>query len=129
MKKRIFVQAITCVILSMFIVGCNYDIIIPEDNYDPSVTYSFSEDVQPIFDQSCSTVGCHNQGGIAPVLEVGKAYDALFLGDYINTDQPESSELYQWMLGNRSLSMPLSGPDAEYNATILGWIKQGALNN
>jgi hypothetical protein len=89
---------------------------------------SFKEDVIPIFNASCNTAGCHN-GSIAPNLQENVAHTNLIGGGYINLATPENSELYQWMLGNRSMPMPLEGSNPSYNATILAWINQGALNN
>jgi hypothetical protein len=90
---------------------------------------SFSDDVIPIFDADCNNAGCHNTGGTAPDLTAANAYNALINGNFVDTDNPVDSEIYQWMIGNRSIPMPLSGPDSEYNAIILKWIEDGAQNN
>ncbi len=96
---------------------------------DTTVKVSFSMEVVPIFNESCNSGTCHSAGGIAPDLTAANAYDALWDGNYIDTIAPEQSELLQWMLGNRRLPMPLSGPNATYNETVLNWIAQGAQNN
>ncbi len=114
-------------IIAAFIVGgCYYDTVL-----EPEVSgqVSFSGDIIPIFNTSCNSVGCHSTGGVRPDLSPANAYNALINGGYISTSAPESSELYRWMRGERALPMPLSGPNANYNATVLAWIKQGALNN
>jgi len=109
--------------------GCYYDktVLIEEEVVTGDV--SFSKDVIPLFNAGCNISGCHNTGGTAPDLTADKAFNALTNGNYINVSAPESSELYQWLTGKRSLPMPLSGPDATLNATVLAWIKQGARNN
>lgn len=105
---------------------CTYDV-----SLGPVVTdeVSFSNDIIPIFNQSCNSAGCHNTGGVKPDLTAANAYQALNSGGYINTSSPDKSELYLWMKGEKRLPMPLSGPNANYNATVLAWISQGAQNN
>lgn len=117
------------VAVSVSFYACTYDIHLTPD--DPIVTgdVSFSTDILPIFNQSCNNAGCHNTGGIPPDLSPANAYTALQNGNYISVSAPESSELYLWMRGEKSAPMPLSGPNANYNATVLAWIKQGAKNN
>lgn len=90
---------------------------------------SFANDIIPIFNSSCNSSGCHNSGGKAPELIGSKAYNSLINGGYINTGLPESSELYLWMNGEKGTPMPTSGINSDYNALVLAWIKQGALNN
>lgn len=108
--------------------GCYYDktVLIEEEE---SREISFARDIVPIFNASCNISGCHNTGGVAPVLTADKAYNALTSANYIDTGTPENSELYLWLTGKRSTPMPLSGPDPSINSTVLAWIKQGALNN
>ena len=110
--------------------SCYKDVYVDlEDTENPSVgTMSFKNDIMPIFNASCNISGCHN-GQVAPNLLPDKAYNSLINGNYINTSNPQASELYQWMKGNRSQPMPLSGPNKTYNDKVLAWITQGALNN
>ena len=90
---------------------------------------SFSGDIIPIFNKSCNGSGCHSSGGIAPDLTVSNAYTSMQNGNYINTQAPENSELYQWMIGNKGTPMPTDGSNKDYNSLVLAWIKQGAQNN
>lgn len=129
MKKINYVQIVLALFIILFLSQCYYDQIVYEEPEPPEGELSFLNEIIPIFDASCNISGCHNTGGIAPDLSLSKAYNALISGNYINTDVPEDSELYQWMAGNRDLSMPISGPNATYNVTVLQWIKQGAKNN
>jgi hypothetical protein len=112
--------------LAFLITSCYYDTVLAPEISGP---VSFSQDIIPIFNQSCNMAGCHNAGGTPPDLSPAGAYNALVNGNYINAASPEASELYLWMRGERGLPMPLSGPNATYNATVLAWIRQGALNN
>jgi hypothetical protein len=109
--------------------ACYYDEVIPVDTVGDVGEMSFSKDIIPIFNASCNSSGCHNQGGQQPNLTATDAYSSLSGGGYLDTRSPENSVLYQWMDGSKSLPMPLSGPNATYNAKVLAWIKQGALNN
>lgn len=90
---------------------------------------SFAGDIITILNNSCNTSGCHNSGGISPDLSVVNAYSSLSNGGYLNTGNPQSSELYLWMTGKKGTPMPISGPNKDFNALVLAWIKQGALNN
>ncbi len=90
---------------------------------------SFSRDVIPIFEKSCALSGCHASGNLVPDLSAARAYDSLLQEDLINFEDPENSELYDWLTGKRAPAMPLGGPDPEINAVILTWLVQGAQNN
>jgi hypothetical protein len=109
--------------------GCTYDEYLPEEEPVIVDTVSFADDILPIFNEGCNTPSCHNTGGVAPDLSPGVAYNALIDGGFINVSSPDESELLEWMRGNRRFDMPLDGPNQEWNATVLAWIKQGALNN
>ncbi len=109
--------------------GCYYDNVIVNDVEDFSGDISFNNDIIAIFNKDCNTSGCHNSGGTKPDLSPAEAYNSLTNGNYINTEVPEQSELYQWMKGNKATPMPVSGSNAQYNAKVLAWIKQGSLNN
>ena len=128
MKKILYAPIILALFLLLFLSQCYYDEILLEEPEPPEGDISFLSNIIPIFNADCNTSGCHN-GVIAPDLTPTNAYNALISGNYINTEVPEDSELYQWMAGNRSLSMPIDGPNSTYNVTVLEWIKQGAKNN
>jgi hypothetical protein len=129
MKKISAIHIIAALMAMVVFSQCYYDQVLEPIAPAPDKELSFTADIQPIFDASCNGSGCHNTGGTAPDLTAGKAYNALINGNYINTGDPESSELYQWMKGNKGLPMPVSGSNATYNATVLEWINQGAKNN
>ena len=106
--------------------ACYYDQYLP-DTQDVG-EMSFSGDIMVIFNASCNNASCHG-GAVAPDLRLDNAYNALINGNYIDKANPGNSELIQWMKGEKGLSMPLSGPNPTYNAKVLAWINQGALNN
>ena len=132
MKSKRLLQVATIIYVFSLLTACYNDAVIPELPEDPGdipKDVSFSGDLIPIFNADCNASGCHSSGGIDPDLTPDNAYNELISGDYINVDDPADSELYQWMKGNRSIPMPVSGSVASYNATVLAWITQGAENN
>lgn len=126
----IVLAIITVVILS--INGCTKDTtIIIQDTAVITRAVSFSQDIQPIFKTSCNNVGCHNTGEKKPDLSQANAYASLISGNYTNVSQPENSELYLWLTGQRATAMPMGAaknPDS-INELVLAWITQGAENN
>jgi hypothetical protein len=116
--------------VTLLLAGCYKDkTVIFETGEEITRPVSFVQDIVPIFNAACNGSGCHSAGGVAPDLSVANAYTALTGGNYVNTSNPQNSELYQWMTGKRAAPMPLSGPNKDYNALVLAWIKQGAQNN
>jgi len=109
------------------VISCTYDEVLPYTP-DPGEEVFFSMDIVPIFDGNCNSAGCHNGSGPAPDLRSSVAYDALWMGGYINTDSPDQSNLYLWMTEAFG-PMPPQGSNATNNANVLQWITQGALNN
>ena len=94
---------------------------IPPIPFDPTTTWHFQADIQPVFDANC--IACHN-GTRSPDLRSGKSFNALSKG-YISAPA-ESSILYVQITTN-SQHIPRT-TDTE-KLKILYWIKQGALNN
>jgi hypothetical protein len=110
--------------------GCYKDkTVIFDTGTEITRTVSFASDILPIFNNSCNTSGCHNTGGKSPDLTDATAYTSLANGGYVNTADPQKSELYLWMTGKKGVPMPTGGINKDYNALILAWIKQGAENN
>lgn len=120
---------ITVIVLS--INGCSKTTTVIVDN-SPAIseTVQFSKTIIPILAKSCAASGCHS-GIVAPNLTGPSAYNSLISGHYINLATPESSEVYLWLTGKRSATMPLGSANnpSNINALILAWIKQGAKNN
>lgn len=88
---------------------------------DPSVTWHFQADIQPIFNANCIT--CHG-GSLSLDLREGKSYQALTKGGYVNTPA-ESSKLYAKITGSSHISRTTETEKLK----ILYWITQGAQNN
>jgi hypothetical protein len=128
--KQTMRQGFLAALVVLLFSGCYKDKTVLLDSGDEITrTVSFAGDIIPIFNKSCNGSGCHSAGGVAPNLTASAAYTALTGGTYINKSNPQNSELYLWMTGKRGTPMPLSGPNKDYNALVLAWIKQGGLNN
>lgn len=130
MKKIIkFWATVFSVMILLNIQACYYDDFLPADDSEAVGTVNFNTDLIPIFNTSCNLSGCHSTGGKKPNLSPSTAYTSLINGGYINKSAPENSLIYQWMKGLKGTPMPVSGSNATYNAKVLAWIKQGALND
>ena len=128
-KTAIFSGLVTIIIIALS--GCYKTVTIVE-NPGSSITaeMSFKTDIIPIFESKCNTAGCHNAGAKSPNLTAASAYTSLSTGSYFKATDPDNSLLMLWLNGKKSPVMPIgAGPDAEINAKIYAWIKQGAKNN
>jgi hypothetical protein len=111
------------ILFSLFLGGCKYDFILPEEVpvIDTSKPVSFATQIAPIFvAEKCTS--CHNTQ--APKLTADVAYAQIVPG-FVNAGTPSSSKIY---------SVPVSGTHyAKYSATeaalILAWLTDGAKNN
>jgi hypothetical protein len=132
-RKLVSIALALATVVILITQGCVKDTTVYIETKPAEITrpVSFSKDIIPIFSSSCSTTGCHSSGGHKPDLTKDKAYVSLRDGNYYNTKVPESSELYLWLTGKRSTSMPMGAPNnpSSINELVLAWIKQGAKNN
>ncbi|MCW3086504.1 MAG: hypothetical protein JWP12_3870 [Bacteroidetes bacterium] len=118
-------------IIFCFCYSCTYEKAEPEC-YPPDVV-SYSGNIQPIFDASCATVGCHSgahpEGGLN--LTAAVSYNQLMAHGtgYVDTINPDFSVLYAQM---NSVSNPMPPAGKLDKCTIdlvLKWIRQKAKNN
>lgn len=129
MLQKIFIGFLA-VFIMLFLVSCYKNKTVYFDTGEEITrTVSFTGDILAIFNSSCNMSGCHSPGGKSPDLTAANAYNSLSNGGYINTSNPQASTLYLWMTGKKGTPMPVSGVNKEYNALVLAWIKQGAINN
>jgi hypothetical protein len=130
--KKLAPIAIAFVVFLSVSQSCTESTTLVIDN-SPAVTktVSFSSDIIPIFNNSCSIPGCHNSGGKVPDLTAGKAYASLTIGNYLNLGAPDQSVLYLYLTGKKSPQMPMgAAPNpSNLNNLVLAWIQQGAKNN
>ncbi len=107
--------------LILILSGCSHEQI-PSNCPEGTLGMSFSGDIQPIFDASCTS--CHS-GGPSPNLSPGLAYDEIIDGGYV--EGPENaceSVLYQVFSGSHS-----GRATEEEILKILGWIQAEAQDN
>jgi hypothetical protein len=108
--------------LLVILAACTkYEIPKPPCPEDLPTNVSFSADVQPIFDAGC--VMCHG-GAQVPDLRPDWSYDELIDGEYVDTDFPCSSKLYETLTGSHADRI-----EEDEVLTILGWIDEGAEDN
>lgn len=120
------------ILVSVVFTACEKEYFMPVVVSDTD-TISFKNEIAPIFTTNCAISGCHNSGGIPPVLEESVAHSNLISGGYIamvgaevDTANAASSKLYE-KIDTGSMAGFISKP--EDKTRILQWIKQGALNN
>lgn len=114
MKKLIVI--FTLIFLAFGFNACDNYVIPPSGD----VYVSFSTSVQPIFNSDC--VSCHTSRD--PILSEGVSHNSLINGGYVNTSSPESSSLYQKLLGSHD-----SRTSTNNKAIILDWIEAGTPND
>jgi hypothetical protein len=130
LSNKIIMGIISIGAVIIVLTGCYRDkTVLFDTGNEVTRTVTFANDLISIFNSSCNGSGCHSAGGKAPDLSAANAYNALMSGNYINSADPENSQLYLWMTGKKGTPMPVSGVNKEYNSLILAWIKQGAQNN
>lgn len=118
MRRLLMILAGSLVVLA----ACTkYEIPKPPCPEDLPTGVSYSSDVQAIFDQRC--VMCHS-GAQSPDLRPDWSYDELISGDYVDTDFPCSSLIYEKLTGSHGDRIE----EVEL-LTILGWIDEGAEDN
>lgn len=120
--------------LIVLILICGFSSCKPKDDCEtiPSEV-SFSKAVQPIFDRSCNTSGCHQ--GTTPAggldLSAAKAYDQLSSvgSGYVKAGNSAGSLLYLQMNSITNPMPPTGKLDACEINLVKGWIDQGGLEN
>ena len=117
--KRLFYLLFAAVLTGLLLFGSCEKVVYPIPELPDTVSYSL--DIQPIWDNKC--VSCHS-GSRDPDLRPDNSYASLIDGGYVDTDNPEDSELIKKLYGSH---------DARATETekqvILLWIEEGAKNN
>lgn len=122
MKKRNIFFILT--VFSLFLWGCRYDFIVPDevpvvDQEDP---VSLATQVVPILAAKCTE--CHKTGGQTPDLTAANAYSQL-VPKYVSTTSPATSKVYVFATSGAHYAKV----SAAQGALILTWIQEGAKNN
>jgi len=109
----------------VFILGiysCEYSYIEPvKEDLPPTTNISYSDDIQPIFDDKC--INCHITGGDSPDLSEGNSYNDIIGNGLVDTLNPINSIIYYY-----PDSSVHSGPgySVQEKELILDWIIEGA---
>ncbi len=99
---------------------------------DPNVPVSYSAQINPIWQTSCTSSSCHAAGKIPPNLVTDKSYASLVNGGFIDSTiiVPLNVILYQQLKGLNGLTlMPPTPLSTEQLNLISTWIIQGSKNN
>ena len=131
MKRNFLIQAI--IILSiLFMISCEYDfiehkvIIIPDDSTLADI--SFAAEVVIIFNDGNNCTAWLGTGGTPPDLTTNNAFNSINSTGLVNTDDPQSSKLYDYIQPQTS-THGWKKYTTEQSITVLTWITQGAQNN
>ena len=125
MLTRIFKTTIIVMILLPGLVACTYDQISPEAVAVPDEVF-FTTDIQPIFDASCNTAGCHD-GTVSPDLRPSdNLVTILLLTQVVDTTDTENSLLWKKINDGGSMEGYASDKD---RALIHQWIELDAPDN
>ena len=125
--KRILHYIVFMGALTILLNSCYYDEVAVFEGLPKNA--SLKNDLQPIFDRDCNLSGCHDDKSThEPSLVSANTYNALLTGGFVNTLDPEKSELY---IAITEGGMPEGRGALSTNEKkiILGWITDGAKNN
>lgn len=126
--KRLLNYTGFILVLLMSSAGCYQDIIIPDladDPDGPPKSVSFKNELSPLFNKSCTAVGCHVAGAHKPYLTSDVSYQQIVNGGYINLVLPKESLFYTKIYGEMAEYIP-SKTDKQ---KVYDWIRNGAPNN
>jgi len=117
--KRLFYLIFAAVLTGILLFGSCEKVVYPIPELPDTVSYSL--DIQPIWDNKC--VSCHS-GSRDPDLRPENSHASLINGSYVDTDNPEDSELIKKLYGSHD-----SRATETEKQLILLWIEEGAKNN
>ncbi len=135
------IQLVRCLlapIVFLLVGGCRSTVVGPPDIVEPTDPVSFSNDVFPIFEQSCALSGCHAGSGtngvrlgsyVEAASSVGLQYGELVIQPFDADGSPIVDKISGVPLFG--VRMPFGGKplSGEQIGLIRGWIDQGAQNN
>ena len=126
--KKIF-QYLMMIIVSLMATSCYYDEMPPEPEIPIPDVVSYSNDIQPLWDQDC--VSCHSPGTAAPDLTAANSYKALTTNNkYVIPGNAASSVLHKSLMWDGALPMPTTVKWSDSKVALVDkWINDGALNN
>ncbi len=104
----------------------------PSNIFFPPNNISYSRQVQPLFNQACSLVGCHDDGSTESVLHLTSYANLMFqLPGIVVAGKPDQSNLVLRIQGSVGQRMPPTTNQLNDNQIngIRAWIVEGAKNN
>lgn len=104
----------------------------PSNIFFPANNVSYSKQVQPLFDQACSLVGCHDDGSHESALRLTSYANLMFqLPGMVVAGKPDQSMLVLRIQGSVGQRMPPTTNQLNDNQIngIRIWIVEGAKNN
>ncbi|HYV90768.1 MAG TPA: hypothetical protein VE978_03260 [Chitinophagales bacterium] len=127
-SSNVFRACFLLIIFSSSLSSCRKDYFIPPP-VDLNTPVSFSQQVVPIFDNSCALSSCHLPGAQVPDLTAENAYDQLLLLGYVDSTNVDGSVLYKRLISTSDPMPPDEKLSPDQINLIYAWISQGALNN
>jgi len=113
--------------------SCKDEVTGPADIIFPTRDVSYSQHVQPLFNQSCAFAACHDDGPHPDSeLCLTSHYNTVFRTlTIVIPGKPELSKLVQRIEGSVGDRMPLNSPPLNQNQIngIRTWIVEGAKDN
>ena len=104
----------------------------PSNIVFPPSNVSYSQHVQPLFDQTCALSGCHDDGVHQSPLRLTSYVNTVFsIPGVIVAGQPDQSTLVLRIEGRVGSRMPLNANPLNQNQVngIRAWVAEGAKNN
>lgn len=126
--KKTFLYTGLIVLAVAMLASCYKDVItpdLPEDPNAPPQFVSYKNELAPLFNSSCTDVGCHVSGGHHPYMTSDVSYQEIVNGGFVNTAFPKQSILYQQIYGDMGVHIPSSSDRQK----VYDWIRNGAPNN
>ena len=117
--------------------GCSDETVVGEGDSPSNILFppsnvSYQVHVQPLFNQTCALVGCHDDGQHPSALKL-TSYDNVMFNtlQVVIRGQPDQSVLVLRIEGRLGQRMPLDRNPLNQNQIngIRTWIAEGALNN
>ena len=123
-------------VLVMSVMGCQDENPVDGDSPSnivfPISNVSYGQQVQPLFNQTCTLAGCHDDGTHQSMLSL-TSYDNLMYGgaQVVVRNKPDVSMLVLRIQGSVGTRMPLNRNPLNQNQIngIRAWIGEGAQNN
>jgi len=123
-------------LFSLFVSACKDDNPLtgesPSNVIFPAAGISYGRHMQPLFDQTCALVGCHDDGQHQSALKLTNYGNLMFNSlPVVIRSKPDESVLVWRVEGRVGQRMPPYGNPLNQNQIngIRTWVAEGAINN